>query len=335
MRQWYGPPIAIANVPGAVYARKDGEFVGPILGGGFAGLADFYGDRAKRIARNFTKRQLRTANSGFSSLSDLLSEVTAGKGQTLSFAKNDAATAVHNRTLWAESGLPSAGATPAARPGGEIPSNATTGGFLQWDPNGTDTLHLTTIALSSSTGANIIVLYDRLFAASAVAHTNNASQTVTGTPTRYNTTASAPGNFFFLEVTDTLGATAHTVLINYTDNSNNSAENSGTTSIVVSSTANRIPHAQFFIPLNVNDTGLLAVTALTFSAVSSGTSNAVIGHPLTFIPAYGGNSTTVLHGINSAFNLAEIETDACLAFLALKGFAGNTLYFGSIQLVSG
>jgi hypothetical protein len=341
MREWYGPPVPVSNVPGSVWAGRGGEFMGPIAGGGFAGLTDYYRDRARRIARNFARKQRATCHAGFASFTDLMTEaVTNGKAQHLPFVKSiTGGSTIQVRTSWTESGYPEAGAAPAVRPGGAIPDNTTVGGFRQQDPSGTDTLHLTSVMSHSLVSGKILILYDRLFHASAIAHTNNASQTVTGTPTRYNTTASAPGTFFFLEVTDTLAATAHTVLINYTDNSGNAAENSGTTSIVVSSTAGKLPHAQFFIPINAADTGILAITALTFSAVSSGTSNAVLGKVLTFIPQpYRAASGVpgLLNGISSAFNLVEVKTDACLAFLDVKGSTDvGGSYSGMITLVSG
>jgi hypothetical protein len=279
---------------------------------------------------------LHTANAVFASLSDLITEATTGgKQQNIMFSKIGAGTAIHNRTLWTESGFPGAGAAPAARAAGAVPDNTTDGGLKQVDPAGTDTLHLTTLTAFASTAPNVLVLYDRLYGASAIAHTNNASQTITGTPVRYHATTTAPGNFFFLECTNTLGTTAHTILINYTDNSGNAAENSGTTTIVVSSTAGRVPHAQFFVPINVADTGILDVTACTFSAVSSGTSNAILGHALAMIPQPVANVGVVLDGINSAFNLVEVKTDACLAFLELKGVASASTYTGQVVLVSG
>jgi hypothetical protein len=336
MRDWSGPPVPVANVPGVVYARRGGEFVGAIRGGYFAGLADFYHDRVRRIARGYARQQRAKMHTGFSSLSDLISEATTGgKMQQIPFSKIGAGAAIHNRTLWTETGFPGTGGTPASRPGGTNHVNTDAGGLQQVDPNGTDTLHLTTLQCFASTAPNVLVLYDRLFAASSVAHTNNASQTVTGTPARYNATTSAPGTFFFLEVTSTLGATAHTVLINYTDNNNNAAQNSPATTVVVSSTAGRCPHAQFFTPLDPADTGILAITALTFSAVSSGTSNAVLGHALSLIPQPVANVGVVLDGINSAFNLVEVKTDACLALLELKGVASASTYTGSVILVAG
>lgn len=122
-RDWYGPPVALAGVPGAVYVAKGGDFVGPIRGGGFANLIDFAEQRTRRIWRQWLARQRRTANAGFSSLSDLISEATAGgKGQLRPFLKaaTTATTAGNAFSCFNVGTLPAAGASaarlaPAAR----------------------------------------------------------------------------------------------------------------------------------------------------------------------------------------------------------------------------
>jgi hypothetical protein len=53
------------------------------------------------------------------------------------------------------------------------------------------------------------------------------------------------------------------------------------------------------------------------------------------IPQPVANVGVVLDGINSAFNLVEVKTDACLAFLELKGIGSATTYTGQVVLVSG
>jgi hypothetical protein len=42
-----------------------------------------------------------------------------------------------------------------------------------------------------------------------------------------------------------------------------------------------------------------------------------------------------MDGINSAFNLVEVLTDACPALIELKGVSSVTTYTGTITLVSG
>ena len=51
VRDWYGPPIPLAGVPGGVYARKGGDFVGPVEGGRFASSFDYARDRLRRAER--------------------------------------------------------------------------------------------------------------------------------------------------------------------------------------------------------------------------------------------------------------------------------------------
>ena len=50
-RDWYGPPIAVANVPGKVWATRGGEFIGHIDGGGFMSLAEAQWDRTQTVAK--------------------------------------------------------------------------------------------------------------------------------------------------------------------------------------------------------------------------------------------------------------------------------------------
>jgi len=216
-----------------------------------------------------------------------------------------------------------------------VPDNTTTGGLQQTDPSGGDTLHFTTAFAQGSAGPSTLLLYDRIFHASAINHNTAAAQTITGVPTRYATTTSK-GNFCFLEVTTVLTATVFNITLQYTDQDGNAAENAPSLAGIVSSAVTRIPHAPRFIPLNSGDTGLRTVTQVTFSAAAaSGVSNLVMGHPLAFLPCPIANSMVVLDGINSAFNLVEILTDACLALIEMKGVATATTYNGQVIMVSG
>lgn len=337
MRDWYGPPIPLKNVPGAVYARGGGDFVGPIRGGGVGCLADYYADKVVRA----WKKQARTQRlyTGFSSLSDLISEATTGaKQQNFFFYKTSTVNiTASNESLWLiAGGMPGAGAAPSALAGGSVPDNTTVGGLQQVDPGGSDTLHLTTVTSQSTVAGRMLVLYDRIFNASGLPHNTTAATACSGVPTRYTTTTGdVAGNFAFLEVTNALGSTAHTVTMRYNDQAGGADENAIATTVVVSSAANRIPHAAFFIPLAAADTGLCAHDLFTMSAVSSGTSNCVIGHPLCFIPQPVANAGVIIDGINSAFNLVQIKTDACLAFLRFSATNAVETFMGSVTLVSG
>ena len=337
-RLWYGPPIAIAGTPGAVYSTGGGDFCGPIKGGGFASLADFVWERSKRIARNVNKKQRSQMNMGFTSLSDLISEATTGgKRQDVWFSKTGTiGTSGAFASLWAVGSYPAAGSAPATRPGGAVPTSATTGALPFNNAAGGDTLHLTTFQCMASGAPNTLILYDRTFHAGTIQfNTTTSAQSVTGVPNRYATTTS-PGTFATIEVTTALGATPANLTLQYTDQAGNTAENAPAVALTTSAAANRIPLPQWFIPLNAGDTGLRTVTNLTVSALmGGGIGNVVQGKVLAFIPQPVAGSIVVMDGINSAFNLVRILDDACLSFIELKAVSLATTYTGTQVMVSG
>ncbi|MFI5043107.1 MAG: hypothetical protein ACHQNA_14885, partial [Acidimicrobiales bacterium] len=189
-----------------------------------------------------------------------------------------------------------------------------------------------------STAPNVLLLYDRLWEGSGVAHSTTGNQAISGTPTRYSTSGTAQGNFIFLEVFSTLGTTAHNVSFNYTDDQGNARTGATVQAVVVSSTAGRIPitpNPFYFWPINGGDRGVQAITRVVLSAVSSGTSNAVLGHPIAFIPQPVANSMVVMEGVGSALGLVPIAAGAALAFLEIKGVASATTYAGMATVASG
>lgn len=336
MREWYGPPIPLLNVPGRVYATRGGDFVGPIKGGFCTSLTDLAVERLRRGLR----KQLSQANAGFASLSDLIAEATSGKIQQLPFTKvGTVATNTSNESLWTSAGYPSppASGTATTIPGGDALTRATAGALGQANPSGTDTLHLTTIISNANAAPNTLLMYDRLFQAGSLnLATAGSSQSVTGVPGRYNSTNSnATGNFAFLEITAAAGTTVTNISINYTDSAGGASENSGTTSSVASAVATRIPHANFFLPLASGKLGFNQVNSVLFSTASTGSANIVLGHIMAMIPQPAANQGVVIDGINSCFNLVRVYTDACLAFMEIKGVATATTYSGLITMVSG
>jgi len=345
MTNWYGPPIAVATVPGRVFAMPGGDFRGVIRAGQFAGQWDFYRQRCRRIFRQWEKRQQRTMNAGFSSLSDLISEATTGgKRRDFLFQKAGTTGVVGaTNTLWFVGAQPAAGAAAAAAPGGTIPTDATTGAFLFVNPTGGDTLHFITGNTTASVAGNTLLLYDRLFSVTKTMN-STATEAVTGVPTRYqNTTAGNPdsiaGNFLMIECRTVLAAVAHNwTVCTYLDQANAASTlpsvtgNSG-------NIVNRLdqPIQQFFCPLETGDTGIKALTQMQASAlVTTGAIDFTIGHPIAFMPMPIVNIITVSDGINSAFNLARIFDDAAMAFLEImKPATGATTYNGGFVTVAG
>lgn len=348
MKDWYGPPIALSGVPGAVYAHKGGDFRGELRAGYEATKLDYARDMLKRLergARRASRKQRSQFNTGFTSLSDLISEATAGKKLEFPFQKVGTTGVVSaTNTLWFVGNQPAAGAAAAAAPGGTVPTDATTGSFTYPNPTGGDTLHFTTGEPLATVAANTLLLYDRLFSVTKTMN-STATEAVTGVPTRYQSTTNtaedyAGGNFLIIECRTALPATAHnwTTCI-YTDQDGNATVTLPSVTGNSSNIVNRLdqPTGQWFCPLASGDSGIQQLDQMQCSAaVASGAIDFTIGHPIAFMPCPIANMICVTDGINTAFNLERIFDDACQAFLEIiKPATTATTYAGRFTAVAG
>lgn len=341
MRGWYGPPIALANVPGRVYATGDGDFCGAIKGGYYANLVDFaYGRLRSALRRSFRPYQL---NAGFTSLSDLIAEATSGgKSQMLMFNKlaTTASTAGNAFSCFNVGNLPAAGGVGGTSGTGRACTRTTTGALGQANAASGDQLHLTNVTVQA-TAVSSLMLVDRLWDMT-YNHASATSTTVDANnrPTRYQTAGLAPGNFVSGEITTALSATAHNLTVTYVDQDGNTAEAATATAAPTSAVAGRAPTAtgEWYIPLNAGDTGARYITQIAQSTITSvtGISTWWVAHPLALIPQPVANVPFIFDGINSAFNLERVYDDACLTFYTPKiATTGSITYTGSIRLVSG
>lgn len=347
MRDWYGPPIALAGVPGEVFVHRGGDFRGVVRGGWEMSWQDHARDFARRVRRGIRRSsQKAQLNAGLASLSDLIAEATAGKRRDFTFQKVGP-TGVANVTssVWRLGNQPPAGSAPAAAAGGTAFTSASTGAFAFTNPTGGDTQHFVSGYPLASVAGNTLLLYDLLF---GVAKTMNSTGTesVTGVPTRYqNTTSgqpdSADGNFLFIQVGGTaLAATAHNwTTCLYTDQNGNGSAT--LPSVVGNSGAivDRLDHPvqQWFAPLATGDIGIKELDQMQCSAaVATGVIWFMIGHPIAWMPCPVANMVCVADGINTAFNLARVFDDACLAFLeVMKPSTTATTYSGQFVTVAG
>lgn len=345
MANWYGPPIPIYNVPGRVYAMKGGDFCGSIKGGFFGSLADFTEERVKGILRRAARRQSSTLHTGFSSLSDLISEATTGgKSQFLQFTKAGTAGVVgRSNSLFNVGSWPVASGVGGTTGTGRACTRTTQGALAFTNASGSDTLHVTTITAQGSVGTQMLLLYDRLWDMTHTMTVDPRSCDAANPPTRYQTAALAPGNFFSGEVTTVLPAATPTITLDYVDQDGNNVTGSALSTIASAAAVNTVPFTapNWFYPLASTDTGLRSLqnsaNAINLSAaMASGVVSWFIGHPLSFIPMPTANQPVLIDGINSAFNLTRIYDDACLSFMELfKGATTATNWWGSIHAVSG
>lgn len=355
--RWYGPPIGVGNLPGKVYATPDGDFVGKLHGGQFANLADYQLDRLIHRYKKWQRRQLRAPmlGAGFASLSDLIAEATAGaKSRMFRFQKSGPTGVVGScHSLWRVGSWPAAGSAGAAAAAGTAHVDSDTGGFPFSNPTGGDTQHFVRGDITSSL-ASCLLLYDRLYSvAKTVNSTSNES--VTGVPTRYqSSTASAAdyagGNFLFMEVGATAYAnTPHNWGVAGSSNECLYRNQAGSDNAImpvlagnpgaVATIADRLdmPNGTWFAPLATGDVGIMGLAQMRCSAlVATGALNFVIGHPIAWMPSPLVNTGAIIDGINSAFNLARIFDDACLAFLEIQRASTTAVtYSGIIQTVAG
>lgn len=313
-----GCPVPILHTPtgGVLYAHKDVGFLGAMQGG------------------------------GFSSLSDLISEATVGgKRQSFQFQKVglSGGTGTPN-SLWRVGNAPPAAAAASALATGDHLDNTSPGGLQQVDPAGGDTLHLTTMQGLASIAPQLLLMYDRIWQGLIALSTSGAQTcTLTGYPNstgRYSDAVGARGNFAFVanEGAVSLSSVAHTWTLVYTDDAGNTVQSAAAVTGTSGLTGNRLDHTPWFIPLLAGDYGMQDVESIAcnVNTVAAGGPTIVLGHPLAFLPLGDAYRGVVLDGINSAFNLIEIKTDACLAFLeAVKSASTATTYAGEVTLVSG
>ena len=346
MKGWYGPPIAVGGVPGKVFVDKDGEFRGKINTGKFASAKDIAEGiikRAVRAAKKQAREDLFRSNMGFSSLSDMISEITSnGKKHVFSYSKTGTTgVAGVTNSLWAVGSSPAAGGAGAATPGGTATNSASTGAFTDLLNVSTDTQHFTGAYPNASVAANLLLMYDRLFHVTKTA-SSSTQESVTGVPTRYqNTTTTAAdyigGNFGFVEQFGVLASTAHNwTVCTYLDQGG-SASTLPSIAGAAAGLVNRIDHAGWYMPLASGDTGLGSWTALQCSSASiTGTALFCIGHPLCWQPCPIANFVVTVDGINTAISLVRIFDNACISFLEVnKPATTATTYTGTFETAWG
>lgn len=348
MRGWYGPPIAMGGVPGAVYATGDGDFVGKIRAGYEATAYDRARDILRRLARA-TSHHGVLQSGGFATLTDFLTEARIGKRQISSFVKAPLSTFVNEvYDMWAKASLPAAGATGGAAPGGTVYTSASAGALPFLNALSGDKSFLSRMQTQSNANSNLgggtLLIVDRLF---AVAKTMNstATEAVTGVPTRYQSNVTtdpdyAAGNFLFIGVTTTLPATAHNwTVCQYTDQDGNAGVTLPSVPGIVSNNigAGDLPLNTFFAPLATGDTGVTALTQMQCDVlVASGAIEFSVNHPLGWATCPVANWVCVIDGVASALNLTRIFDNACLSLFIPSYFnMTSTTFSGQLEVVSG
>ena len=84
IKNWYGEPICILDLPGSVWLHADGTFTGKLKYGFFSSALDYLEDFNKKLDRHLLTPSF---NVGFSSISDALLRASSGYSQRKNFNK--------------------------------------------------------------------------------------------------------------------------------------------------------------------------------------------------------------------------------------------------------
>lgn len=286
---------------------------------------------------------------GFTSMDDLVSEITSGKFMRSDWNKITSGTFAAGR--WYDfSGF---NGTPIA--------NAFAGTGLAWRtcdettgngtqifglPNGgnvsTDTKHILNVSAITGVATGVpsqLMLVDLQGYWPGISNNSAVAQTLTGTPTlRYTNGA---GCRLFWVQTSAAGATAQNIAVSYS----NTVPTSGrtlpvTVAMTASGIVSHISHSGTaannygpFLPLASGDTGVSTVATVTFSAANTGTGALCLARPLLTLPLTTASVAAERDLLNQLPSLPRVMDGACLTWLYFAGAltATNTNFYGAVE----
>lgn len=228
-------------------------------------------------------------------------------------------------SLWLYDGFPGAGVAPGAV---AVPTNATAGAAPFTNPSGGRQKWMTQIHMTPSVACGI-VLYDRLLHIGGLNATTITAQTVGGTITRHT---GGEGNFAFVEIYSTIGATATTLTMSYT----NQAGVAGRTSpaITFGGTANREQTRALMIPLQAGDTGIQSIQSVTAGTTAlAGNFGVTLGHPVANLQAGTSGQMAWRDFTTGLPGIPEVQADACLAWLQFPLSTTVTEFGGGYAMI--
>lgn len=289
---------------------------------------------------------------GFTSVDDMMSEITSGKIWRQDWNKITGA-AAYTAGRWYD--MSALGGTPIA--------NAWAGTSLTYTPcaestgNGTqifgmrnggnvstDTKHLLNASAVTAVATGVpgqLMLIDMCGYWPGINMNSALAQNLTGTPSLRYTNGN--GVRAYLVITATSGATAHNIAMSYTDQDGNTGN---TLPVTVACTASAItPHITHsgtaannygpFLPLANGDYGIRNVASVTISAASgAGTAALVLAKPIMTIPLVAASIASERDFVNQLPSLPQIPDGACLTWLYFAGAAtaASSNFYGHIEM---
>jgi hypothetical protein len=282
---------------------------------------------------------------GFSSLDDLVTELTAGKRWRADFNKT-IANGAYVAGAWYDlsllSGSPVANTYAGTALAATIPDETTGWGIYHGGNVSSDTKHLLKAVVNGNTATvapGTLLLVDTLLYYPTILSTSATTQTLTNGSalTRYT---NGNGNRAFMVHTVASGANTPTVAMSYTRQNTGGTDTGralgATTAFNASVGIGRFPHSGTsannrgpFLPLQSGDTGIRSVQSVTVTTphATTGTMALVICQPLAEIMDF----------LSAAPSLPQVVDGACLNLLYQPaGAAANgSIINGSLEFVWG
>jgi len=232
-------------------------------------------------------------------------------------------------TLWNCDGYPSGGATPGAA---AVPTVATLGALQFTNPAaGKEKWLIHSGAASNAVGT--VILYDRLLHNGGLSGTVTTAQTVQGTTpspaiTRYT---SGTGNVLLIEIYTLIGATATTLTVYYTDDTNTAR----TSTITFGGTSNREANRAQIVPLAAGANGVKACEKVQLTATTGTVGNfgVTIARPICYMPIGVAGAMGWRDFTTGLPTIPKIETDACLSFYFFSNGTTSPELFGMLGMV--
>lgn len=282
---------------------------------------------------------------GFSSMDDLINEITSGKFQRTDWNKINGASAL-TAGRWYDfsdnAGTPVGNTFSGTALAWQSTNESSGFGLYNGGNVSPDTKHILNVSAVTGVATGVpsqLMLVDMQGYWPGISNNTTSPQTLTGTPTlRYS---NGEGCRLFWAQRTTAGATAQNIAVSYS----NTVPTSGrtlpvTVAMTASAIAGHISHSGTaannygpFLPLASGDTGVSNVATVTFSAANTGTGALVLARPLLTLPLTTVGVSAERDLLNQLPSLPQVYDGACLTWLIFTGAAtvANTNFYGAVE----
>lgn len=267
-----------------------------------------------------------------STMDQLVAALALSQDQKLFFPAFSATTSAwHNYNQVVTGSMGTFSVPAAAGSGGTTYNQSTTStGIPKWSADGAKTPYIGRWA-NTGTIAATVHLYDVHWACSGFSGALNTAQTVTGFSGMPARNTNGDGCEIWIGCSGAIGATAHNVTVQYT----NQAGTSGRNTVSVAGIASMPSGRMYQLVLQSGDTGVQSVQGITLSA-SSGTAGnlwVVVMKREASISQLSGSVAQVADAIT--LGLPALADESCLLFVLQSATTAAITTMGQLSIIQG